>query len=730
MRGGTHFAIIFLLAGAPACTQQSPVTHETRSSSEATSPADADPQGKSVVQSDSTAPPAPPVPPVIRNYPSSAAPFASPTAGGMSAPATPSTIPESHGAASSTPVAAAPTQHAGLTSVGPQGNVTDLLQIVDTNRDAIRGRWLRQDATLSSPGGLAILAVPFTPPRAYRWTVVVERVSGNDSLGLVIPVGSHRTMVVLEGWQEKVSGLNLVAGTWAYDNPTTNRKPVFNAGSPTTVVCTVQESAVNVVCDGQTIINWAGSASDLSLDLRYWSDAPPGRLAVTVYDPQTRFRITKMLLEPLEGSVGVSTPTIVQGGTPNAAKWPPAVPTPAGRDADSADERGLPEAATQRKESVALVEHPLGSGTGFVVGDNLLVTNAHVVAGSFVDEIEIHFPNEGAVRHRPRRILYHNELCDLCILDVDTRQPAIPLPSDHAMESREPVVLIGNPSLAGGMMLRNAVTGGTITALMRIDGYDFYQIDANVNPGSSGGPVLNYRGDLVAVVAMKATDEGEIEIREAIEQLDDTFAAQFRHAGERQKGIAFGIPVSGLSRALQQVAAQSETVTSQIDAHHASRTLFERLAFLAAFRLLEMQVNVPAAVRQQARQIEQRGLPARSLRIPKNKLKFAELLPAQVADRVASGLRSERVRTLLRVYSNGLDDRLARMRENNQADEAITRRLAELLRLVKQAERAAANPPADYQSFSQKLLTLNDDMADLVEQTADAIDDLQPTRVQ
>jgi hypothetical protein len=153
------------------------------------------------------------------------------------------------------------------------------------------------------------------------------------------------------------------------------------------------------------------------------------------------------------------------------------------------------------------------------------------------------------------------------------------------------------------------------------------------------------------------------------------------------------------------------------------------LSFLAAFRLLEMQVNVPAAVRQQARQIEQRGLPARSLRIPRNKLKFAELLPAQVADRVASGLRSERVRTLLRVYSNGLDDRLARMRENNQADEAITRRLAELLRLVKQAERAAANPPADYQSFSQKLLTLNDDMADLVEQTADAIDDLQPTRV-
>ena len=225
--------------------------------------------------------------------------------------------------------------------------------------------------------------------------------------------------------------------------------------------------------------------------------------------------------------------------------------------------------------------------------------------------------------------------------EVDMSQPAIPLRSNYVFELSEPVVLIGNPSLAGGMMLRNAASGGILLALMRIEGYDFYHIDANVNPGSSGGPVLSFDGDLVAVVAMKATDEGEIEIREALQQLDEAFAAQFRQSEE--KGIAFGVPVSALSHALEQVEGQSGMQTNQINSRHLAQTLFERMSLLGAFHLLEMQVNVPSAVREQARQIELRGLSARSLRIPRDKLKFAELMPARVADRVADALQSERV---------------------------------------------------------------------------------------
>ena len=103
-------------------------------------------------------------------------------------------------------------------------------------------------------------------------------------------------------------------------------------------------------------------------------------------------------------------------------------------------------------------------------------------------------------------------------------------------------------------------------------------------------------------------------------------------------------------------------------------------------------------------------------------MKFAELMPAGVADRVARALQSERIRGIIRVYSDRLDERLDQLRQNKTADEAITRQLAELLRLVKQAERSAGHPPADYQRYSQLVLNLNDDIADLLEKTADSID--------
>ena len=50
-------------------------------------------------------------------------------------------------------------------------------------------------------------------------------------------------------------------------------------------------------------------------------------------------------------------------------------------------------------------------------------------------------------------------------------------------------------------------------AVVHTDQCDFYQIDGAVNPGSSGGPALNYDGAVVAVIAMKATDRGETELK-------------------------------------------------------------------------------------------------------------------------------------------------------------------------------------------------------------------------
>ena len=53
-------------------------------------------------------------------------------------------------------------------------------------------------------------------------------------------------------------------------------------------------------------------------------------------------------------------------------------------------------------QCVALIEHPLGSGSGFAVGKKLVVTNAHVVEGVFADEIKVrlrHGKQQTADRH-------------------------------------------------------------------------------------------------------------------------------------------------------------------------------------------------------------------------------------------------------------------------------------------------------------------------------------------
>ncbi len=76
----------------------------------------------------------------------------------------------------------------------------------------------------------------------------------------------------------------------------------------------------------------------------------------------------------------------------------------------------LPEAVRRSKESVCIIEHPLGSGTGFVVAENLVATNAHVVEGAYVDEIECHFSAAGLVKCRASRVLFEDPVRDLCLL--------------------------------------------------------------------------------------------------------------------------------------------------------------------------------------------------------------------------------------------------------------------------------------------------------------------------
>ncbi len=142
------------------------------------------------------------------------------------------------------------------------------------------------------------------------------------------------------------------------------------------------------------------------------------------------------------------------------------------------------------------VQNSLGSGV--IVGpDGVIVTNNHVIEGA--DELLVVLSDR---REYPAELIMADARTDLAVLQIDTEGD--PLPTlDYAdtrdVEVGDLVLAIGNPFGVG-----QTVTNGIISATARTDvgvsDYAFFlQTDAAVNPGNSGGALVNSRGELVGV---------------------------------------------------------------------------------------------------------------------------------------------------------------------------------------------------------------------------------------
>ena len=172
--------------------------------------------------------------------------------------------------------------------------------------------------------------------------------------------------------------------------------------------------------------------------------------------------------------------------------------------------------------SVALIQANDGTGTGFVVAKDILATNAHVVRGSFVEDLKIFFPSVDEKQRHASRVIYESEGRDLCLIEFGNDQKPLRLAKDHGFRKGEEILIIGNPGVGKNLVLKNAVTTGLLSSQVTLDGHDFYQLSSAINPGNSGGPVLNRKAEVVAIATLKASLE---------------------------EGIAFGIPVNRVSRA-------------------------------------------------------------------------------------------------------------------------------------------------------------------------------------
>lgn len=155
--------------------------------------------------------------------------------------------------------------------------------------------------------------------------------------------------------------------------------------------------------------------------------------------------------------------------------------------------------------SVVLIEtrdgnnEPTGQATAFVVAPNLLLTNAHAVGGAAV------WVRLGPVAV-PATIERTDAFNDLALLRVTAETDFRPLPfSTSTPRPGARVFALGNPKGLVG-----TITEGLLTGIRDIDGRALFQVSAALSRGSSGGPVLNERGEVVGVAVAMLRDAGNI----------------------------------------------------------------------------------------------------------------------------------------------------------------------------------------------------------------------------
>jgi serine protease Do len=138
-------------------------------------------------------------------------------------------------------------------------------------------------------------------------------------------------------------------------------------------------------------------------------------------------------------------------------------------------------------------EVPRGVGSGFIISaDGYVMTNHHVVEGA--DQIYVTLNDK---REFTARLIGSDRRTDVALVKIDAAGlPLLRIGDPQKLCVGEWVVAIGSP-----FGLENTVTAGIVSAKGRDTGdyLPFIQTDVAVNPGNSGGPLLNLRGEVVGI---------------------------------------------------------------------------------------------------------------------------------------------------------------------------------------------------------------------------------------
>ncbi len=164
-------------------------------------------------------------------------------------------------------------------------------------------------------------------------------------------------------------------------------------------------------------------------------------------------------------------------------------------------------------EAVVMIRTPIGLGSGFIVHpDGYVVTNDHVVAGERIISITQFRKGENELikdNFDNVRIVATGGNIDLALLKIEGQSgrktfPTVPLGNSNDLKQGERVFAIGSP-----LGLERSVSEGIVSLRNRIIQSRLHvQTTAEISPGNSGGPLFNYRGQVVGVNNMKVVSSG------------------------------------------------------------------------------------------------------------------------------------------------------------------------------------------------------------------------------
>ena len=171
-----------------------------------------------------------------------------------------------------------------------------------------------------------------------------------------------------------------------------------------------------------------------------------------------------------------------------------------------------------------------GLGSGFIVDKNgVILTNAHVVEGA--DEVRVKLPDRREFKGKVAGI---DTTTDIAVVKIDaTDLPVVKIGNPQTVRVGEWVLAIGSP-----FGFENTVTAGIVSATSRSlpEGsyVPFIQTDAAVNPGNSGGPLFNMKGEVIGINSQIYSRSGGFQ------------------------GIAFAIPIDAAMGVEQQLLAHGK----------------------------------------------------------------------------------------------------------------------------------------------------------------------------